>query len=150
MYSNSSDEHHPLVDWLRLFKKAEPFPEEVFNYLKGPISFPDENGKPIHIHITAIEHTSHRFGDELRFQFSEGDEQSRREESPQMQSFQSGRKMHVSLRPGQVYTYPPLFWYTFSSQSSLNENRRNLRDFVLSQHHHAAVPPRIESERISQ
>jgi hypothetical protein len=150
MFSNSSGEHHTLNDWLRLFRKADPFGEEVFNFVQGPISFLDEDGNTIHINITAIEHIPHWFAEELRLQFSVSDKPLEAEELQQMGKFRGGQKMRISLRPNETYTYSPLLWYTFSSQLSLNENIRNLHEFVLSHHRQAATRPQIQPERLSQ
>jgi len=141
MLSSYFSENTIFNNLLKFFKKTKPFDEEMFSFINGPISFLDEDGKPIHIQVLATEHIQHPLGDELRLQFSVGDEQLADEGKPHMGKFRGGQKMRVALRPGETYTYAPIFWYTFSSQLSHDENRRNLREFVLSHYRKAAAPP---------
>jgi len=151
MAQNFAGKYRFFFDWLKMLPKARPFSQDILDYVDGPISFTDEDGNPIYIQVTATELAENQLGQELHFQFYVGDKPSGDNDKPRMGKFRDAHEMHVSLSPGDQYVHAPVFWYTLSSRLSLEENKRNLRDFVLSHYRQAAIPPkRGERKRSAQ
>ena len=122
----SSDYINTWIDTLR--KEKTVFAKEVLDYLKGDvISLDDDHGQSLNLRILSREPVvDDELGQEIRLQF--------------LVEAESLAKSGLPF---------PILWHTFNSELSLEENQRNLHDFVISHYRTAATMPTILPKRPS-
>jgi hypothetical protein len=120
-----------LERWLNGQPDLAGIPPGVIDFLKKPMTFEDRRGRPIHVYVQSIEPPDPKGPEFVRFSFrvrrrADPDYQGPRiEDAPN----RDRRTRHARRRAA----HGNVFGYVFSSLNSLEENRRNLEDFVRRQ-----------------
>lgn len=116
----------PSNRWLVAGRAFSPISDEIYEFLRRPIQFKDRTGQPLFVYVQNIEAPTPSSGEFVRFSF-----RIRRKADPRYAGPQIRVSGHVAQRRRALHGN--VFGYVFTSLNSLEENRRNLEDFVLRQ-----------------
>jgi hypothetical protein len=134
-----------IRNWVEHWASGERgFGRDVYDYLAHPIRLEDEQGEPLFAYVRLIEKPERPTEGTLRFFFD-----VRRSEDPHYAGPRIARANDPEALPFPSRTSSgdkpqTVLWYVFSSVNSLEQNDKNLRDFVRSHLKTASRPGRID------
>ena len=122
----------------RLFGKRDPVElacdvSHLTKFASSPIYIEKERGQILTLRVTKVSQEQVGPDVELHIQFHVREEGKADDLGWSENSH--GERQHVSVPMGSTYELEPLFFYTLTTRLSLEQNRENLRDYVLKQRH---------------
>jgi hypothetical protein len=122
-------------DWLRVKeeKGVDPeFREKTIGYLTSQIKYQLSSG-PLFVIVTRIEEVKCEPDTEIAFDFRLSTAPPPPSHEPAFGRAHEAVAVNWSLKYGETSRTTTTYGYTFTSFNTLDENRANLRDFVLRQ-----------------
>jgi hypothetical protein len=126
-------------NWLDFFRGTRSvsgkvlFGTDVLPFLQGPISFRDGTGKSIYLIISGIELLETTFDQQYAFDFQISTVPASPGVRPPVGRRTRADLTSLSIPYDTTRAGRATFGYTFTSLNTLEQNQKNLRDFVLHQ-----------------
>lgn len=151
---SSPTEHFDLLPWGWLEwifgtskhrQERARFTDDVLNYLTKPIKFEDRTHTLVYVIVLAIEHLESTYEEQYAFDFAISLSAPPADYLPGLKKRAPAEPVRTRIKYGETESGAPIFGYTFTSLNTLEQNRNNLRDFVLAQREQSDTEPAVKS-----